>query len=189
MADRPVDRSFGPTVLLGVAGSGLSALASAQDWARARGDAAGVPVRAAVAGTDSAPLVLALTLVALAAWGVVLVLRGRARRVISVVGGAAAVGALAATVAASGTAQDAAVRALAGRGATGNVAAASLTPWWFATVAGTCLAVAAFVVSARRSPGWPAMGTRYDAPAARAEGAPAETDLWRSLDQGHDPTA
>jgi hypothetical protein len=37
------------------------------------------------------------------------------------------------------------------------------------------------------------MGTRYDAPAARAaqeEAAPvSEQDMWRALDDGRDPTA
>jgi hypothetical protein len=43
-------------------------------------------------------------------------------------------------------------------------------------------------------PAWPEMGSRYDAPgAAEQETAPPEErsslDLWRSLDEGQDPTA
>ena len=43
------------------------------------------------------------------------------------------------------------------------------------------------------APGWPAMGSRYDAPGARADAEDAapdtEQDMWRALDDGRDPTA
>ena len=76
---RPRDRSYGPTVLLGLAGAGLAAVAGARTWATTEADAAGIRVEAAVSGAESQPLVVALALVALAAWGVVLVMRGRLR--------------------------------------------------------------------------------------------------------------
>src|SRR4051794_40604755 len=92
MAER--SRSYGPTVLVGLAGATLAAVAAARDWARASGSAAGVDVAAAVKGSATTPLAVALALVALAAWGVVLVLRGRPRRAVAVVGALASAGVL-----------------------------------------------------------------------------------------------
>ena len=193
MAERPRGRSFGPTVLAGLAGATLAAVASARDWADASGRAGGVAVTAAAKGSESAPLALALGLVALAAWGVVLVVRTRARRVVAAVGALASAGILAATVAAFGRAQDDATRALAARGATGDVTPAALTGWYWVTLVGGVLALVAFAAALRLAPGWPAMGTRYDAPATRTAqeeaAAVSEQDMWRALDDGRDPTA
>jgi len=193
MADRPRSRSFGPTVLVGLAGTTLASVAAARDWAHASGRASGVAVTAAAKGSESAPLALALGLVALAAWGVVLVVRTRARRVVAVVGALASAGVLAATVVAFGRAQDDASRALEARGATGDVSQAALTGWYWAALVGGALALLAFVAALRLAPRWPAMGTRYDAPATRVaqeQAAPAtEQDMWRALDDGRDPTA
>ena len=142
-------------------------------------------------GSESAPLALALALVALAAWGVVLVVRGRTRRVVSAVGALASAGLLAATVVAFDRAQDDAIRALNERGVTGDVLKASLTGWYWATLVGGVLALVAFAAALWLAPGWPAMGSRYDAPATRAAqeeaarppsrtcGAPSTTDATR----------
>ena len=193
MPERPRSRSFGPTVLAGLAGATLASVAAARDWAHASGRASGVAVTAAAKGSESAPLALALGLVALAAWGVVLVVRTRTRRVVSALGALASAGLLAATVVAFARAQDDAVRALSERGVTGDVLKASLTGWYWATLVGGVLALVAFAAALWLAPGWPAMGTRYDAPATRAaqeEAAPAsEQDMWRALDDGRDPTA
>ena len=193
MAERPRSRSFGPTVLAGLAGATLASVAAARDWAHASGRASGVAVTAAAKGSDSASLALALGLGALAPWGVVLVVRTRARRVVAVVGALASAGVLAATVVAFGRAQDDASRALEARGATGDVSRAALTGWYWAALVGGALALLAFVAALRLAPRWPAMGTRYDAPATRAaqeQAAPAtEQDMWRALDDGRDPTA
>jgi hypothetical protein len=43
------------------------------------------------------------------------------------------------------------------------------------------------VAAWRLAPRWPTMSSRYDAPATRAS-EPDETDLWKALDAGHDPT-
>ena len=185
------DRSFGPTVLVGLGGAVLAAVASGRDWATARGDAAGVEVSASVAGSDTAPLALALSLVALAAWGAVLVLRGRVRRIVAVVGALAAAGALAAVVDRFDGAQDDAGEAVTAAGATGDVLVTALSGWYWATGVGALLTLGALVVAVVRAPRWPAMGSRYDAPAARRQERqpdPSEQDLWRALDEGHDPT-
>jgi hypothetical protein len=54
---------------------------------------------------------------------------------------------------------------------------------------GTLLTALALVVAVRRARTWPALGSRYDAPGARAAAPAGEQDLWRALDEGHDPTA
>jgi uncharacterized membrane protein (TIGR02234 family) len=183
------DRSFGRTVLAGLGGAALASVAAGRDWAESSGANAGVKVHASVTGSDAAPLVLALALVTLAAWGVVLVLRGRVRQVVAAVGLAAAVGALVSLVDAFGAAQDAAVEALMARGGAGDAVVTSLTGWYWASGVGTLLTALALVVAVRRARTWPALGSRYDAPGARAAAPAREQDLWRALDEGHDPTA
>jgi uncharacterized membrane protein (TIGR02234 family) len=181
------DRSYGPTVLAGVAGAVLAVVAAARDWATTRGDAAGMKVEASVTGAESRPLVAALALVALAAWGVVLVTRGRLRRFVAVVGALASAGAVLDVVLAFSAVQDAGVEAAMARGATGDAFESGLTAWYYLTVLGGSVTLVAFVVAVARSPRWPAMGSRYDAPAARA--AATDEDMWRALDEGRDPTS
>lgn len=192
----PRSRSFGPTVLAGLAFGALTAVSAARDWAVASGSAAGADVSAAVRGSATAPLAIALALVALAAWGTVLVLRGRARQVVAAVGAAASAGVLATVVSGFAEAQDDAVEAVVSRGATGDVFESSLTGWYFACGGGAVLTLLAFAVAVAAATRWPAMGSRYDAPAGRtsagAAGAPGsatEQDMWRALDDGRDPTA
>jgi uncharacterized membrane protein (TIGR02234 family) len=192
MPERP-RRSFGPTVLVGLAGAALGAVAGSRDWARASGKAAGAGVTAVAKGSESAPLVVALGLVALAAWGVLLVVRTRTRRVVSVVGGLATLGMLVATLAGVGRARRDAVHALLAKGAVGATATTSSTGWSYAAAFCATLTLAAFVVAVVAAPRWPTMGTRYDAPAARADDDAAaphtEQEMWRALDDGRDPTA
>lgn len=183
------DRSFGPTVLLGLAGGTLAAVAGTREWAHATGDAAGVRVEAAVKGSDAAPLVAALALLALAAWGVVLVLRGRVRRAVAAIGLLASLGALVSVVAAFGGSQDDAVSAVRDKGASGDVLAASLAGWYYAAGVGAGLTLLAFAVAVARVPRWPAMGSRYDAPSARAATPATDEEMWRALDEGRDPTS
>jgi uncharacterized membrane protein (TIGR02234 family) len=183
------------TVLLGLTGAVLATVAGGREWASAQGSSTGVRVSGTAAGTTSAPLAVALGLVCLAAWGVVLVLRGRWRRTVAVAGAVAAAGLLAAVLTASDRAQHDAVRAVVAKGATGDGLSAALTGWFFACAVGALIALAAFVLAVPAAPHWPAMGSRYDAPAAHRESAqlPGEErtpqDMWRALDRGHDPTA
>jgi uncharacterized membrane protein (TIGR02234 family) len=188
---RLVDRAFGPTVVLGLAAAALTAVSASRDWARASGSAAGVHVSAAAKGSASAPLAVALALVALASWGVVLVLRGRVRRVVAVVGAAASAGGLAATLAVFGDTRDDAVHAVMARGGAGDGLGSSLTGWYYLSVVGALVTLAGFLVAVVAAPRWPAMGSRYDAPVARSRDPAAENDidLWKALDDGRDPTA
>lgn len=182
-------RSLGPTILAGLAGAGLAAVAGSREWATTRGDAAGIKVEAGVTGSESQPLTVALALVALAAWGVVLVARGQVRRAIALVGLVASVGSFAAVVAGFGAAQDDAVEAAIARGASGDVFVTSLSAWYYLAGLGAGLAAIAFAVAVVAAPGWPAMGRKYDAPAARRDEPVHEDDMWRALDEGHDPTS
>ena len=68
---------------LGLAGAALTTVGATSTWAEATSRVTGVR-SASADGTDVAPLVLPLALVALAAWGTVLVLRRRGRRVVTV---------------------------------------------------------------------------------------------------------
>jgi uncharacterized membrane protein (TIGR02234 family) len=183
------DRSFGPAVVAGLGGAALAAVAASRSWAGTSGSAAGVEVTASVDGSEAAPLALALALVALAAWGVVLVLRGRTRRVAAVVAALAALGVLWSVLAAGDALQDAAVSAVQASGATGGDVAVDRTGWYWTTAVAAVLSLVASLVAVVRAPGWPAMGSRYDAPTGRGRREADERDLWRAMDEGHDPTA
>ena len=183
----PADRrGYARTVLAGLGATALLTLACGQDWAGAS-DPAHRAVTATVTGSQSAPLAIALALVALASWGVVLVLRRRLRRVVCVVGGSAAAGSLVSVVAAyPHVRSDAAAQLLGGvRGDSQG----SLTVWYAVAVVAAVVTVVSFVAAWRGCSRWPEMGTRYDAPAARAEAPTNEQDLWRALDAGVDPTS
>ena len=57
---------------------------------------------------------------------------------------------------------------------------------------GRVVALAASALAVRHVAGWPEMGSRYDAPAgtplAQDPADMEDVDLWRAIDQGHDPT-
>ncbi len=184
------DRSFGPVVLGGLAAAALTAVGSARDWAVATGDNAGVPVTGAADGARSAPVALALALVALAAWGVLLVVRGRVRQVVAAVGALAAGGVVIAVVGAFGGVQGDAIEAAQAAGATSDAFSSGLGGWYWTTTVAAVLSTVALVVAVLKAPGWPAMGARYDSPAvAREASATSGEDLWKALDEGRDPTA
>ena len=183
-----VRRSYAVTVLAGLAGAGLTAVAGARDWATTHGSAAGIKVEASVTGAEAQPLVAALGLVALTAWGVVLVSRGRVRRLVSVVGLLASAGALVGVVLGFSAAKDDSVAAAVAKGATGDTFSTALSAWYYLAGLGALLATIAFVVAVARAPRWPAMGSKYDAPSARTSPATDE-DMWRALDEGRDPTS
>lgn len=196
---------MGPVVLAGLATAGLVAVAATRSWVDL-GDATPPGVSgAAMPGTQTGaadpttfPLASALSLVLLACWGVLLVTRGRVRRAFAVLAAVTALGLVAAVATAAATlpasAEEAAVST------TGAAPEASWTGWFLVAAVGALLAVVPPVLAVRLAPGWPEMGSRYDAPAAASERAgqvavtpdadaePAERDLWRALDEGHDPT-
>lgn len=185
---------FGPTVLVGVLAAGLVSYAGSRTWVD-------VPVAAqeranliSSAPIGEVPLVGALGLVALACWGVLLVTRGKVRRALALLGVVAALGALVASVAGLGEVTDTAVAELARRGYAD--ASVSLNLWGWVSPVFAVICAAVFVVAFRAAPTWPEMGRKYDrpthTPAPEVEGAvvadTSNLDLWKSLDEGNDPT-
>lgn len=185
---------LGPVAALGLASAGFAAVAGNQDWAAIDlgGDATDSAFASAAVSTldVTAPPVTALALVLLATWGVVLVSRGVARRAVTWLGLLAALGVLVfAVVAWAGTPDDLAEGTESARQAT-------RTFWSYLGVATGLSGVVASVVAVRSVRHWPEMGRRYDAPGddggAQRRVVPAEEqtnlDLWRAIDEGHDPT-
>ncbi len=195
----PRRRTFGPVVLLGLAAGTLAAVAGNRAWARGHGQAAdrlaGMPL-ADEAG--KVPAAGALALVVLACWGVVLVTRGRVRRAVAALGALASVGILVTVVTGWSSAVDSLRSDLAQVGTVGSV---DHTAWAWLTGVAALASLAATVLAVRWAPGWPEMGSRYDAPTAGGGAAPAEPgepadpadrsslDLWKAMDEGRDPTA
>lgn len=185
--------SFGPVTLVALATGILTAVAGAQEAVSI--DSEGqteAMVRAGVGQGEALtmPLVTSLALVALAAWGVLLVTRGRVRRSAAVLALLAALGALSAVVAAPASLRSTVADALAAIGATGE---AAVTGWFAAAAVGAVGLTLSAGLAVWRVPSWPEMGRRYDAPADRAS-APVEgeaatsLDLWKAMDEGRDPT-
>lgn len=197
--DIPAERrtGFGPVVLGGLASGALAAVAGTRAWVEGSsgqlstetaGDAA-VVGSAVAAGIGEMPLAGALSLVVLAGWGVVLVTRGRLRRFVMAVAALASIGLLVTTVWAFFTLQDSVGEQL--RAASGeDTSAVHFTGWYVAACVAAVGCVVTTLLAVRLVPAWPEMGRRYDAPAGDA--APVEPqgnlEIWKALDEGHDPT-
>lgn len=189
--------SYGRTVLLGLAAGALAAVGGHRTWVDVSTDDTGAQALADATltsgtGVGESPAAGALALVCLACWGVLLVTRGRVRRVVSVLGLLAALGTLAAVVV-DGAALPGRVRDALGPSPAGAFDV-GLTAWFWATAVGALAVLALSAVAVRQVPTWPEMGTRYDTPA----GGPtpvvppeeqSSLDLWKSIDQGRDPTS
>lgn len=194
--------SFGPVLLLGLGSAALATVAANKPLAR-------VPESTVVASGategffrpedlgESYPILGALSLLLLATWGVVLVTRGRVRRGMAVVALLVSAGLAGLTAWHGLMGLDDAARAVAGRVADGfelSDASAVHTGWWWALLGATIVATAVAVLAVALVPHWPEMGSKYDAPSAGGQPAAApleeqsSTDLWKSLDAGHDPT-
>ncbi|WP_188111129.1 Trp biosynthesis-associated membrane protein [Nocardioides antri] len=195
-------RTFVPVVLVGLGASVVTAVAGHQPMLQVSASDLSRFGMSSFAGEEQAeagfPLAGALALVALACWGVVLVARGRFRQVVAVLAALAAGGVLAVQVVGGFVQDDEAAVAISeqiGASLLGDRLPLEYTVWfWLATVA-SVVAVAAAVAGALSSPDWPEMGSRYDAPATHeqkdSEAPPEERtslDLWKSMDQGDDPT-
>ena len=180
-------------MLVGLASAALVAVAGNQAWAKAaEGQGIGEEVASVsvAVGEAKAPLATALALVVLAAWGVLLVTRGRFRRVISWIVAIATVGLLAAVVGALFAAPDAVASAYEPYGITD--VDVQRTAWSWVALAGAMLALGAAALAVRDVGRWPQMGKRYDAPGAADEpakqGERSNLDLWKAMDEGRDPT-
>jgi uncharacterized membrane protein (TIGR02234 family) len=185
---------YAATILVGVAGAGGCALAVSRPWVRGTAEIAGLPpVEASVSGADIAPLSAALAVVSLAAFGAVIATRGWPRRalgIVIIVCAAVVVVSAIAPGATSALLED----ALAAKGWTGGEYDRSATGWrLLAALAGSCVLLTGAVV-ARFAGEWATMGTRYDSPAEAKTARPVDDEaltdaaMWRSLDDGGDPT-
>ena len=188
-------RTFAPVLLVGLASATLCAVAGTKPWARVTdSDAPGSAASWSMSFGDvgQMPVAGALSLVVLAAWGVLLVTRGWVRRAVTVLGAAAALGVVAAVVVGYSSAQDDVADSVRQIGATSVDTAP--TGWFWAAAVSSVVSLVATVLAVRYVRHWPAMGSRYDAPSLRP--APvvdpdeaADGELWRAIDEGHDPTA
>ncbi|MBV6699454.1 TIGR02234 family membrane protein [Kitasatospora aureofaciens] len=174
-------------LLLTVLGAVLVLTAAGRDWAQGR---AGT-LEVSVTGGKISELPGGLALVGLAAAVAVFAVRGVGRIAVGVLTLLAGLGVAATAVAGAGdtTALDGeAARKLALAGSTATEVGHTGWPW--AAVAGGVLLALAGLLTVRFGRGWPAMGSRYEAPTRTA---PATTDtpadLWKALDRGEDPTA
>ena len=195
-------RTFGPVVLLGLAASGAVAIAGHRAMLQVSPDYLRSAGLVGYSGQDGSivqfPLAGALALVALACWGVLLVTRGIVRRVVAVLSGVAALGMLAVVVVGGFVQDDDAAADLGTRlGLGGADVPVERTGWLWIALVGAVLAIVASGAAVRFVRGWPEMGSRYDAPTAGGTATAAGTqpeeqsnlDLWKSLDEGEDPTA
>jgi uncharacterized membrane protein (TIGR02234 family) len=190
-------RLYGPVVtgLLVVGATALFAVTRA--WATATVRTPGVPTdQVEASGADAAPVLIALSIVVIAAALAVVASGGWVRQVIGLlvatVAAWAAVQALSVDIAGAPIAR-ALVDSPANLGDAHPVPNVSVWP----VVAGVAFVVAgvlglAVVVFGRQ---WPRMGKRYDRPAAgpalaahQVSADADEAELWRALDDGQDPT-
>lgn len=156
------------------------------------------PVEGTVTGADAVPLVPSAGLVLLAAAVALLAVRGVGRVAVglltAVAGGALAVSAVRAL---TGAVEDAAADLPGLDRITGTDLSVA---WPVLTLVAAVLAVGTGLLVVLRGRGWPAMGRKYERPAAgAATGAPGRptptTDedraqaAWQALDRGEDPTA
>ncbi|HEX7716281.1 MAG TPA: Trp biosynthesis-associated membrane protein [Marmoricola sp.] len=184
MAEPSRRRGFGVTVLGGLVTAALCAVASAKPWYALSGDRPVTGVPESQTRIDM-PLALALALVVLAGWGALLVSRGIVRRACATVAVAAAVGVVACVVTAPFTLPDDLRSGLPASSVEPGVGA---TGWFVTAAIVSVLSTLVLVEAWRRAPSWPTMGTRYDAPATRSAQVD-DTDLWKALDEGRDPTS
>src|SRR3954465_5500465 len=160
MADR---RSFGTVVGAGLASAVLAAVAGRQPWAHGSAPG-GLGELSATVEAGKVPAANALALVVLACWGVLLVTRGRVRRVVAVLAVLAALGLVAAVVVGFDAAPEHVRDAYAQLGVPDPDV--SRTGWYWVAVIASVLTLLTTLAAVRRVPGWPEMGRRYDAPAA-----------------------
>ena len=191
----PRRRLYGPALLAGLVGSGGVAVAASHPWLRATAHVADLPtITATASGADLAPLAAPVGVAMLAAYGAVVATRGMPRRALGAAVVLAAVVVIVASLRHSGAAP-ALREGLAAKGWAGGAYQTSTTGWRWLVVAGAALAGAAGIATAAYGDQWAAMGSRYDAPAREVEPVErsaedmSETDVWRAIDQGRDPTS
>jgi hypothetical protein len=177
--------------------SGLTALVVAQaTWvhvlARQRAGGQATVVSLDLPGTQAAPLVIPLAVIALAGALGLVATRGAARRVVGVALALAGAGLVVAASVAAASPRTAAAGALSQQALDGAAtAAASYTvSWWWPTLAavGGIVVLTAGGGAVARAGHWPSMGARFDLPTAAAGDTSRPVDAWTAMDRGQDPT-
>jgi uncharacterized membrane protein (TIGR02234 family) len=185
-------RTFGAALGAGLGSAVLAAVAGRQPWAHGSAPG-GLGELSTTVEAGKVPAASALSLVVLACWGVLLVTRGRVRRVVSGLAALAALGLVAAVVVGFSSAPDHVRSAYRDLGVAEPHA--GLSGWFWVAALAALLTLATTLAAFRLVPGWPEMGRRYDAPAdaqpepAKAPEEQENLDLWKAMDQGRDPTA
>jgi uncharacterized membrane protein (TIGR02234 family) len=197
VTERPADprrRTFLPVTLVGIASAVLCAVAGHQPWAKGTGgETAGFSSLSSAAESGRVPAATALSLVLLACWGVLFVTRGRSRRVVAALGVLAALGVVA-TVVVGVHAAPSGVRDAYHELGVDDLHVAR-TAWLWVAAAAALVATAAAVAAARLVAAWPEMGGKYDAPVVGSGDQVSvgedqdDTDVWKALNEGRDPTA
>jgi uncharacterized membrane protein (TIGR02234 family) len=186
--------TFVPVVGLGLAAGTLAAVAGSKPWVVDTSLPAGSDPLGLVADAGEMPLALALSLVVLACWGVLLVTRGGVRRVVAVLALLAAAGLVVTVVVGLFTLPDQVLEAFPeGARRTTDADITRETGWAWAAAVGAVLSVVSTALAVLWVGHWPEMGSRYDAPggASDREAPPEDAsslDLWKSIDEGRDPT-
>ncbi|WP_067439354.1 Trp biosynthesis-associated membrane protein [Nocardioides jensenii] len=189
--------TFGPVLLLGLVGAALAAVGGNKAWYAVPDAAANIdaPVSTSDQFALDMPLAGALALVLLAAWGVLLVTRGWVRRAVAGLALISSLGLALTYVQAVRTLPDDLADKLADSGTSQSTSSldAGFTGWFWAAGAGIVISVVATALALRWVPSWPTMGSKYDAPSSSRTG-PVDVErandgeLWKAIDEGHDPT-
>ncbi|MCW2751888.1 MAG: family rane protein [Aeromicrobium sp.] len=188
-----VRRLYAPVVLGTLAAGGLAFFTASRTWAHARIAAEGLPPDTVkVSGSDAQPIVTALALVAVTAALAVLASSPRLRRGVGVFTVIVALAGIVVVLTGGSSVDDAVAKAVKASPAfTGsNTPTTHHTIWLALTVVAFLLVAGLGAVTARFGPLWPTMSSRYDAPRVRAAKVAPQTDadMWKALDEGHDPT-
>jgi Tryptophan-associated transmembrane protein (Trp_oprn_chp) len=159
-------RGFVLVVVACAVASALVLLAASRTWSQVvtQRPAPFPPLVTKRTGASLEPWLPALAIVGLAAAGALVALRGRFRAVLGVV------------LIALGL-------------ATAALALRSGSLWSAVCAAGGIVTALAGMATVRYHASWPAMGARYERPAAKPERKPVtQAELWDALDRGEDPT-
>ena len=188
-------RLYAPTVLATLAAGGIAFFVAGRTWAEAEVKAPGLAAAdVSVSGAEAQPLVSALAVVIVAASLAILAAGPRLRRF---VGGLTMLVAVVGVVAVPRSGTNGLENALTtaaeespaftGPSSIGDI---SYTPWDLVAIAAFVLALVLGAVTLRLGPRWPTMSSRYDAPTARPQPADelSDSDMWKAMDDGHDPT-